>query len=70
MSELLLRLAGDATVRATITSDGEHVVSVYDCMDLACPNNCDSWTKMTWKRLITEDSEFKDEIEFTMEKIS
>jgi hypothetical protein len=69
MSELLLRLAGDATVRATITSNGEHVFSVYDFMDLACPNNCNSWTKMKWKRLISEDSEFKDELNkiFTME---
>ena len=67
MSELALRLAGDATVRGTITFDGEQAFSVHDFMDLACPNNCDSWTKMTWKRLIAEDSEFKDEIKFTME---
>ena len=62
MSKLLLRLAGDATVRATITADAQHVFSVYDFMDLACPTQCDSWTKMTWKRLIAEDSEFKAEI--------
>ena len=67
MSELALRLAGDATVRGTITFDGEQAFSVHDFMDLSCPNNCDSWTKMTWKRLIAEDSEFKDEIKFTME---
>jgi hypothetical protein len=67
MSELQLRLTTDATVRATINANGEHLVSVYDVLDLACPNKCDSWTKMTWKRLIAEDSEFKDEIKFTME---
>ena len=66
MSELLLRLAGDATVRATITSDAQHVFSVYDFMDLACPTKCDSWTQVTWRGLIAEDSKFKDEIEFTM----
>ena len=66
MSELLLRLAGDATVRATITSDAQHVLSVYDFMDLACPTKCDSWTQVTWRGLIAEDSKFKDEIEFTM----
>jgi hypothetical protein len=67
MSELELKLTEDATVRATINAQGQHVVSVYDVMDLACPNKGDSWTKMTWKRLIAEDSEFKDEIKFTME---
>ena len=54
MSELLLRLAGDATVRATITSDAQHVFSVYDFMDLACPTKCDSWTQVTWRGLIAE----------------
>jgi hypothetical protein len=67
MSELELKLTADATVRATINAQGQHVVSVYDVMDLACPNKGDSWTKMTWKRLIADDSEFKDEIKFTME---
>ena len=65
-SKLLLRLAGDATVRATITADAQHVFSVYDFMDLACPIKCDSWTSVTWRGLIPEDSKFKDEIEFTM----
>lgn len=69
MSELWLRLTEDATIRTTVTSDAEHVCSVYDFMDLACPNQCDSWTKMKWKRLIAEDSEFKAELDelFTME---
>jgi hypothetical protein len=67
MSELELKLTENATVRATINANGENLVSVYDVLDLACPNKCDSWTKMTWKRLIAEDSEFKNEIKFTME---
>lgn len=64
-----MRLTEDATIRTTVTSDAEHVCSVYDFMDLACPNQCDSWTKMKWKRLIAEDSEFKAELDelFTME---
>jgi len=49
MSELQLRLAGDATVRAKITSDAQHVVSVYDVMRLACPNQCESWRQKIWK---------------------
>jgi hypothetical protein len=67
MSELLLRLTVNATIRATITSHGEHVFSVYDFMDLACPTQSDSWKKMKWKSLIAENSEFKDEIKFTNE---
>jgi hypothetical protein len=66
MSELQLRLAGDATVRAKITSDAQHVVSVYDVMRLACPNQCESWRQKIWKDLI-EKSEYKDEIKFTKE---
>ena len=60
-----MRLAGDATVRTTITADGEHVFSVYNFLDLACPNS-KSYSSVIWSRLISEDSEFKDEIEFTM----
>ena len=65
MSALLLRLAGDATVRATITADGEHVFSVYDFLDLVCPNS-KSYASVTWSRMISEDSEFKHELKFTM----
>ena len=67
MSELQLRLAGDATVRAKITSDAQHVVSVYDFMKLACPKQCESWRMMKWKGLIADNSEFRDELKFTME---
>ena len=65
MSELMLRLTGDACVRATITSDAEHVFSVYDFLDLTCPNS-KSYSSVTWSRLISEDSEYKDEIKFIM----
>jgi hypothetical protein len=67
MSELRLRLAEDATVRAKITSDTQHVFSVYDFMDLAYPTMSESWKNMKWKGLTADNSEFKDEIEFTME---
>jgi len=66
MSALVLRLAGDVTVRATITADGEHVFSVYDFMDLACPTMSDSWTKVTWRNLKADDSAFKSELKYTM----
>ncbi len=36
MSALLLKLTGDATVRGTITSDGQQVFSVYDFINLVC----------------------------------
>ena len=65
MSALLLRLAGDATVRATITADGEHVFSVYDFLDLVCPNS-KSYASVTWSRLTDENSVYRDEIKFTM----
>ena len=48
------------------TSDGEHVFSVHDFMDLACPNKCDSWTSVTWTGLIAENSKYKHELEYTM----
>jgi hypothetical protein len=66
MSELVLRLAGDATVRAMITAEGEHVVSVYDFMNLACPGNSKSWASVTWSNLIKENSQFRHELSFTM----
>ena len=65
MSELMLRHKGDACVRATITSDGDYVFSVYDFLDLVCPNS-KSYASVTWSRLISEDSEFKHELKFTM----
>jgi len=65
MSELRLRLATDATVRAKKTSDSQ-VFSVFDVMNLVYPTMSDSWKNKKWKTL-TENSEYKDELEFTEE---
>jgi hypothetical protein len=62
MSDLVLRLAGDATVRATITADGEHVFSVYDSMALFCGKS-ESYARTTWTRLISAKSTYKSELE-------
>ena len=66
MSELRLRLAGDVTVRAKITSDTQQVFSVFDVMNLVYPTMSVSWKNKKWKTL-TENSEYKDELEFTEE---
>jgi hypothetical protein len=66
MSELRLRLAADATVRAKITSDAQQVFSVFDVMNLVYPTMSDSWKNVKWKTL-TENSEYTDELEFTEE---
>jgi hypothetical protein len=62
MSELLLRLAADATVRGATTYDDKQVFSVYDSMALFCGKS-EAYARKTWSRLISEDSEFKDEME-------
>ena len=36
MSDLVLRLAGDATVRGSSTRDGLQVFSAYDFINLVC----------------------------------
>ena len=61
MSELLLKLTGNATVRGTITSDGEHVASVYNFINLAC-NKRGRYAYNKWDHLISEKSEYKDEL--------
>jgi hypothetical protein len=66
MSNLVLRLAEDATVRGLTTRAGMQVFSAYDFINLVCPKS-GNYSKQVWKRLISEDSIFKDEIEFTME---
>ena len=70
MSELQLRLAGDATVRVTITSDGEHVGSVYNFINLAC-NKRGRFAYKVWERLISDNSVYKDELYklFTVEYV-
>ena len=61
MSELLLKLAGNATVRGTINADGDHVGSVYNFINLAC-NKRGRYAYNAWDRLISEKSEYKDEL--------
>ena len=62
MSELLLKLAGNATVRATITAAGEHVASVYDFMNLACDKR-GRFANKVWERLTSDNSAYKDKLE-------
>ena len=65
MSALLLKFAGNASVRGTTTSEGMQVFSVYDFINLVCQKN-DAYSWQVWKR-ISENSKFKDGIEFKME---
>ena len=62
MSALLLKLADDAMVRGTTTGDGMQVFSVYDFINQVCRKS-ESYTRKAWSHLISEDSNFKDEIE-------
>lgn len=66
MSELWLRLAANATVRAKKTSDTQQVFSVFDVMNLVYPTMSASWKNVKWKTL-TENPEYKDELQFTKE---
>jgi hypothetical protein len=61
MSELLLKLAGNATVRGTINADGDHVGSVYSFINLAC-NKHGKFAYKVWEGLTSENSEYKDEL--------
>jgi hypothetical protein len=62
MSDLVLRLAGDATVRGATTYDAKQVFSVYDSMALFCGKS-ESYARTTWTRLISEKSTYKSELE-------
>ena len=62
MSELVLTLAADATVRGAITSDEEHVFSVFNFINLAC-NKHGTFGNKVWERLIRWDSVFKKELD-------
>ena len=62
MSELLLKLAGNATVRGTINADGDHVGSVYNFINLAC-NKRGRFAYKVWERLTSDNSAYKDELE-------
>jgi len=62
MSELVLTLAADATVRGAITSSSEHVFSVFNFINLAC-NKHGTFGNKVWERLIRWDSVFKKELD-------
>ena len=57
--------------RATITSDGQHVGSVYGFINLACDKR-GRFANKVWERLISEDSVHKDELDelFTVEYVN
>jgi hypothetical protein len=62
MSELELSLTADATIRGATTYDAKQVFSVYDSMALFCGKS-ESYARTTWTRLISEKSEYKEELE-------
>ena len=62
MSELLLRLAGDATVRGITTRDGMRLFAVFDCISVVCDKNA-AYARQVWKRLISDNSKHKVELE-------
>jgi hypothetical protein len=62
MSELVLTLAADATVRGAITSDKEHVFCVFDFINLAC-NKRDTFGNKVWERLTCKKSVYKEELD-------
>jgi len=66
MSELLLKLSADATVRGTITAEGEQVFSVYDFINLVCQKN-GTYAHNAWARLKHADSNLKEGDGFKME---
>jgi hypothetical protein len=62
MSDLVLRLTADATVRGATTRDGLQVFSVFDCISLMCQKSA-AYSRQIWKRLISDDSDYKVELE-------
>jgi hypothetical protein len=66
MSALLLKFAGNASVRGTTTSEGMQVFSVYDFINLVCQKS-GSYAHHTWSRLKPEDPILKDGNGFKME---
>ena len=61
MSELVLRLTGDATIRGATTYDAKQVFSVYDSIALFCGKN-EAYARTLWSRLISAKSEYKEEL--------
>jgi hypothetical protein len=62
MSDLVLRLTADATVRGATTRDGLQVFSVFDSISLMCQKSA-AYSRQIWKRLISDDSDYKVELE-------
>jgi hypothetical protein len=62
MSELVLRLASDATVRGTITFDGEQAFSVFNFINLMC-NRHETFGNKVWERLTHKKSVYKEELD-------
>ena len=63
MSSLILKLTSDASVRGIVAPDGSHRFSVYDFICLAAQKPISSnYGRVTYARLVSEESEFKDEI--------
>ena len=63
MSTLLLKLTSNASVRGTVAPDGSQRFSVYDFICVACQKPTSSnYGRVTYSRLISDDSEFKDEV--------
>ena len=62
MSELVLRLTTDATVRGATTYDAKQVFSVYDSIALICGRS-EAYARTLWSRLISEKSTYKAELE-------
>ena len=63
MTTLMLQLTSDASLRGMITPDGMQVFSVYDFICLAAQKATSSnYGRVTYSRLISDGSEFKDEL--------
>ena len=66
MSELLLRLSADVTVRGTTTHEGMQVFSVYDFINLVCQKS-GTYAHNAWARLKEADPNLKEGDGFKME---
>ena len=70
MSELILNLTSSAAVRGMVSPDGTHRFSVYDFICLAAQKPTESnYGRVTYARLISDKSEFKNEIKNTTLRI-
>ena len=66
MSSLILNLTSDAAVLGTVAPDGSHLFSVYDFICVAAQKpTLSNYGRVTYTRLVSKESEFKNEIENT-----